>query len=88
MWAAHLALAHVDRLGEEGDVALVVHLDERPHLPALLPVPRGVEEHDVGGPHGLPGGPGGGDVAVPGATIHHHQLTPRAPTLGSRPSTW
>ena len=35
-----LALGHVDALGEEGDVALVVHLDQSPHLPPLLPVPR------------------------------------------------
>ena len=60
-----LALAHVDGLGEEGDVALVVHLDQGPHLPALLPVPRGIEQDNVGGPHGLPREAGGGDVAIP-----------------------
>ena len=55
---------------------LALHLNESPHLPALLPVPRGVVEDDVRGPDPLPGQAGVGDVVVVGRVPHQEDVVP------------
>ena len=72
----HGALAHVDGLGEEGDVTLVVHLYEGPHLPPLLPVPGRVVKDDVRGPDPLPGQPSVLDVVVVLGVPHQEHIVP------------
>ena len=82
----HLALAHVDGLGEESDVALVVHLYEGPHLPPLLPVPGRVVKDDVRGPDPLPGQPSVLDVVVVLGVPHQEHVVPLGDdlTVGSQ----
>ena len=45
-------------------VDLVVNLNEGAHLPALLPVPRHIVQHDVRGPDPVPRQPRVRDVRV------------------------
>ena len=45
---------------------LSCHLNQRAHLPPLLPISSSVVQHNVRGPHGLPGKPGARDVPVTG----------------------
>ena len=53
-----------------------VYLDESPHLPALLAVPRRVVEDDVRGPDPLPRQPGVRDVVVVGRVPHQEDVLP------------
>ena len=55
---------------------ITADLDECPHLPALLPVPRSIVEHNVGGPDLLPGQPGVGYVVILGGVPHQEHIMP------------
>ena len=55
---------------------IMADLDECPHLPALLPVPRSIVEHNVRGPDLLPGQPGVGDVVILGRVPHQEHIMP------------
>ena len=56
-------------------------LDEGPHLPALLPIPRGIVEDNVWGPDLLPGQPGVCDVVILGGVPHQEHIMPLSDDL-------
>ena len=55
---------------------IMADLDECPHLPALLPVPCSIVEHNVWGPDLFPGQPGVGDVVILGGVPHQEHIMP------------